>query len=407
MSDADAASRHAARDHAMMARALRLAENGVYTTRPNPAVGCVLAHGERIVGEGFTAPAGGPHAEIVALAAAGGAARGATAYVTLEPCNHFGRTGPCCAALIEAAVARVVFAMPDPNPHVAGGGAAALRAAGVDVEVGPLEAEARALNRGWFARMTRGRPWVRSKLAASLDGRTALDSGESQWITGTAARRDVHRWRARSGAVMTGIGTLLKDDPALTARPDEPGLAALQPLRVVVDADLKTPPAARTLALPGEVVVFTTREDAGALGAIMSRGAARRGASDAQGGAADEPRAARVQIERVAGGAHCDLEAVLERLAALEINDVWVEAGAGLNGALLDAGLIDELVLYYAPQILGDRARGMFAIAPPASLAQRIELAIDDVRRVGADLRILARPIPAAGHRSGRDRSTG
>ncbi|MBN1237129.1 MAG: bifunctional diaminohydroxyphosphoribosylaminopyrimidine deaminase/5-amino-6-(5-phosphoribosylamino)uracil reductase RibD [Gammaproteobacteria bacterium] len=376
-------------DYDMMARALRLAAKGLYTTRPNPTVGCVLTQGERIVGEGFTAPAGGPHAEVAALAAAGSAARGASAYVTLEPCSHFGRTGPCSSALIEAGVARVVCAMLDPNPMVSGGGARALREAGIAVDVGLLEAEARDMNRGYVARMTRGRPWVRSKLAASLDGRTALEHGESQWITGAAARRDVHRWRARSGAVMTGIGTLLADDPSLTARPDDPRLAALQPLRVIVDAELRTPPTARTLALPGQVAVFTTRQETERFTASLA-------------GAAASNDAAWVRIERVPGGERCDLAAVLERLAALEINDVWVEAGAGLNGALLDAGLVDELVLYYAPQLLGDRARGMFAISPPASLAERIELGIHDVRRFGADLRILARPVPAANARRGR-----
>lgn len=407
MSGARGDRRSAARDRELMARALRLAEKGLGSTRPNPTVGCVLAHGDRIVGEGFTAPAGGPHAEIVALAAAGADARGATAYVTLEPCNHFGRTGPCSAALIEAGVARVVCATSDPNRQVAGGGAAALVDAGIDVEIGLLEADAQACNRGWFSRMTRGRPWVRSKLAASLDGRTALGHGESRWITGAAARRDVHRFRARSGAVMTGIGTLLKDDPALTARPDDADRAVLQPLRVIVDSQLRTPPTAATLALPGDVVVFTTRADDGALGELMQRAAQRApggGGAAAAAGAAEADGVARIRIERVGVGvgdggadsARCDLGEVLERLAALEVNDVWVEAGAELNGALLDSGLVDELVLYYAPQILGDRARGMFAIAPPASLAERVELAIDDVRRIGADLRILARPLPRA-----------
>ena len=371
-------------DHDMMARALRLAAKGLATTRPNPTVGCVLTQGERIVGEGFTAPAGGPHAEVAAITAVDGAARGATAYVSLEPCSHFGRTGPCSSALIEAGVARVVCAMLDPNPLVSGGGVRALTDAGVRVDVGLLENEARRMNRGYVARMTRGRPWVRSKLAASLDGRTALEHGESQWITGPAARRDVHRWRARSGAVLTGIGTLLADDPSLTARPDDPLPAALQPLRVIVDAALETPVTARTLTLPGEVAVFTTREETERFTAGLA-------------GAAASNDAAWVRIERVPGGERCDLKAVLERLAALEINDVWVEAGAGLNGALLDRGLVDELVLYYAPQILGDRARGMFSIAPPPSLAERIELEIEDVRRIGADLRILARPVDVAG----------
>jgi diaminohydroxyphosphoribosylaminopyrimidine deaminase/5-amino-6-(5-phosphoribosylamino)uracil reductase len=351
-----------------MARALRLAANGRATTAPNPTVGCVLVRNGEIVGEGSTAPAGGPHAEVAAIAAAGERAAGATAYVTLEPCCHFGRTGPCSTALIAARVARVVCAVLDPNPRVLGGGAEALRAAGIEVEVGPLAAEARAMNRGYFARMTRGRPWVRSKLAASLDGRTALADGTSRWITGESARRDVHAARARAGAILTGVGTVLRDDPELTARPDWPGGAPRQPLRAIVDAQLRTPPTARVLAPPGRAVVFTTAE-------------------------ADAAWHERARIEVVRGDTHCDLGAVLERLAALEVNDVWVEAGAGLNGALLDADLIDELVLYFAPQILGDSARGLFSMRPLGSLAERVELEIDEIRRIGRDVRITARPL--------------
>src|SRR5690606_36446060 len=245
-------------DHAFMARALRLAERAAGTTAPNPAVGCVLVRDGRIVGEGFTRPPGGPHAEIVALGAAGAAARGATAYVTLEPCDHTGRTGPCSRALIDAGVARVVCAVLDPNP-IAGSGLERLRAAGIDVDVGVLEAAARAVNRGFFARMTRGRPWLRSKLAASLDGRTALANGKSRWITGPDARNDVQRFRARAGAILTGIGTVLADDPRLTVRLDEP--PPRPPLRAVVDAKLATPPTAQMLQLPGEVVIFTTAAD--------------------------------------------------------------------------------------------------------------------------------------------------
>jgi diaminohydroxyphosphoribosylaminopyrimidine deaminase/5-amino-6-(5-phosphoribosylamino)uracil reductase len=365
-----------ARDYEHMAAALRLAANGLYDTAPNPTVGCVLVNGERVVGAGFTAPTGGPHAERVALAAAGTAARGATAYVTLEPCCHTGRTGPCSRALIDAGVARVVYAGGDPNPRVDGGGAAALAAAGVVVEGGVMEAAAEPLNRGFFARMRRGTPWVRSKLAVSMDGRTALANGASRWITGAAARGDVHRWRARSSAVLTGSGTIVDDDPRLDARREQAqipeNIGIKQPLRVVVDARLRTPPTAATLSLPGEVLVLTTR-------------------------AVDDPAAQALQragarVERVAGDAeHCDLRAVLERLGKLEINDVWVEAGAGLNGALLRAGLIDELVIYMAPRLLGDSARGMFAVPALESLADAWSLAIDDVRKVGADLRITGR----------------
>ncbi|HEX6999766.1 MAG TPA: bifunctional diaminohydroxyphosphoribosylaminopyrimidine deaminase/5-amino-6-(5-phosphoribosylamino)uracil reductase RibD [Gammaproteobacteria bacterium] len=360
-----------ARDHEHMARALRLAARPLRNTDPNPRVGCVIVKDDRVVGEGFHARAGGPHAERVALDAAGEAARGATAYVTLEPCCHQGRTPPCAPALIEAGIARVVCGAVDPNPRVNGGGLSVLAAAGIAVESGVLAAESEALNRGFFSRMRRGRPWVRSKLAASLDGRTALADGRSQWITGAAARADVHRWRARSSAVLTGSGTVLADDPLLTARPEDAPADLLQPLRVIVDSDLQTPRTARTLSAGGEVVIFTTRDGGGNADALVAAGA---------------------RIERVSGVGRCDLREVIERLGALEVNEVWVEAGPRLNGALLDARLVDELVLYFAPKVLGDGARGMFALGPLASLDAAPALEIDDVRRVGDDLRVIARP---------------
>ncbi len=357
-----------------MAAALRLAENGLYDTKPNPTVGCVLVKGGRVIASGWTAPAGGPHAERVALAAAGTAARGATAYVTLEPCSHQGRTGPCSKALIEAGVARVVYAGRDPNPRVNGAGIRELEAAGVRVDGGVLEQAAEPLNRGFFARMRRGRPWVRSKIAATLDGRTALANGASRWITGPQARGDVHRWRARSGAVVTGSGTMLRDDPSLDARRGEAAIDSRigikQPLRVILDSRLRTPPSARTLLLPGEVLIFTTQAADEAEGLL-----ARAGAS----------------IEHVAGGERCDLVGVLARLAQLEVNDVWVEAGARLNGAFLQAGLIDELVLYMAPKLLGDGARGMFGVPALAALSDGWDLAIEEVSPIGGDLRIVAR----------------
>jgi diaminohydroxyphosphoribosylaminopyrimidine deaminase/5-amino-6-(5-phosphoribosylamino)uracil reductase len=369
-------------DHEHMARALQLAANGLYDTAPNPAVGCVLVKDARVVGTGWTAPAGGPHAEIVALKAAGAAARGATAYVTLEPCCHTGRTGPCTKALLEAGIARVVFAGHDPNPLVDGGGATELAAAGVAVEGGVMEGAAEPLNRGFFTRMRRGVPYVRSKLAVSLDGRTALANGVSKWITSAEARADVHRWRARSSAVLTGSGTIVDDDPSLDARREEAqipeALGIKQPLRVVIDARLKMPPSAKTLSRPGEVLVLTTR-------------------------ALDDPkaealRAAGARVDRVAGEAeHCDLRAVLEHLGKLEVNDVWVEAGAGLNGALLAAGLIDELIIYMAPRVLGSTARGMFEVPALAALADATQLAFDDIRKVGADLRITATVSRVAG----------
>lgn len=371
-----------ATDYEHMAHALQLAANGLYDTAPNPAVGCVLVNGGRVVGTGWTAPAGGPHAEVVALRAAGAAARGATAYVTLEPCCHTGRTGPCTKALIAAGIVRVVYAGHDPNPRVAGGGAQELVAAGIGVEGGVMERGAEPLNRGFFTRMRTGLPYVRSKLGVSLDGRTALANGASQWITSAHARADVHRWRARSSAVLTGSGTIVDDDPSLDARRDEAGIDASlgikQPLRVIVDAKLKTPLRARTLSLPGEVLVLTTRAlDDPAVAALRSAGA---------------------KVDRVAGNAeHCDLRAVIEHLGALEINDVWVEAGAGFNGALLQEGLIDELIIYMAPRLLGDSARGMFSVPPLTSLAAGWSLEFDDFRKVGTDLRITARVSRVAG----------
>lgn len=365
-------------DRRYMTRALELAHGGMYNTDPNPTVGCVLVNGG-IVGEGWTAPAGGPHAERVALAAAGPRARGATAYVTLEPCSHFGRTPPCTTALIEADVARVVCASVDPNPLVAGKGVEGLRTAGIEVTVGLLGTEAESLNRGYLSRMRRKRPWLRLKIAASLDGRTALGNGASRWITGPEARRDVHRWRARSSAVLTGIGTVLADDPSLTARLEEPGVDVLQPARVIVDSRLRMPPTARMLSLPGQTLIF---------GAGGDPAAARRLA------------AAGARIEHVAAAPRCDLRAVLARLAELEFNDVLAEAGPALSGALLEAGLIDELIVYVAPVVLGDDARGMFSIAPLRSIEQRFGLVIDDVSRLGDDLRITARPSTVANPRA-------
>ncbi|MDD9999268.1 MAG: bifunctional diaminohydroxyphosphoribosylaminopyrimidine deaminase/5-amino-6-(5-phosphoribosylamino)uracil reductase RibD, partial [Rhodospirillaceae bacterium] len=312
-------------DQDFMARAVQLARRGLFSADPNPRVGCVLVKAGRIVGEGWHERAGGPHAERVAIAGAGTDASGATAYVTLEPCSHTGRTGPCADALIEARVARVVCAATDPNPLVDGTGVRRLREAGMDVTVGVLEDSAAALNPGYRSRMTRGRPLIRSKLAASLDGRTALANGESQWITGEAARRDVHRWRARASAVLTGIGTVLADDPGLDARLPAPHPPIVQPARIVVDSGLRTPPTARTLALPGTALVFGCREAPESAEALRRAGA---------------------RVEMAPGEQHCDLARVMTRLGELQFNEVWVEAGAQLNGALLDAGLIDELVIY-------------------------------------------------------------
>ncbi|HEX6828083.1 MAG TPA: bifunctional diaminohydroxyphosphoribosylaminopyrimidine deaminase/5-amino-6-(5-phosphoribosylamino)uracil reductase RibD [Burkholderiales bacterium] len=353
-------------DHRHMAEALRLAERGRCTTTPNPRVGCVILCGGEVVGRGWHERAGGPHAEVAALAQAGNRAEGADLYLNLEPCAHHGRTPPCAEALVWAGVRRVVAAMQDPNPLVAGKGFEILRAAGIEVQSGLMEAEAREINIGFVSRMSRGRPWVRLKLAASLDGRTALQNGRSQWITGEAARRDAHRLRAEACAVLTGIGTVRDDDPRLTVRHVE---AARQPLRVVVDSRLETLPAARVLE--DGALVFCALEDAARARALAERGA-------------------EVVVLPDAGG-KVDLAAMMQELGRRGLNEVLVEAGFKLNGSLLAAGLVDELVIYLAPHLLGDSARGMFHLPALEDLAGRRELAIRDVRAVGADLRIVAR----------------
>jgi diaminohydroxyphosphoribosylaminopyrimidine deaminase/5-amino-6-(5-phosphoribosylamino)uracil reductase len=347
-------------DRAMMARALVLAEKGLYTTTPNPRVGCVIAREGRIVGEGWHEKAGGPHAEIAALERAGGTAEGATVYVSLEPCNHYGRTPPCAGALINARVARVVAATRDPNPHASGGGAA-LASAGVRFEAGLLEEAAKELNIGFISRVARGRPWVRLKAAATLDGRTALEDGRSQWITGAEARRDGHRWRARACAILTGIGTVKADDPRLTVRDVE---TPRQPLRVLVDSRLETPPGARILE-GGNVLAFSARP--GTL------------------------RGAEVVPLPNAGG-KVDLPRMLEELGRRGINELHVEAGFRLNGSLMREGCVDEVLLYLNPSLLGDAAQGIADLAPPAGLDQRRGLRIVSLERLGDDLRILARP---------------
>ncbi|HLP97747.1 MAG TPA: bifunctional diaminohydroxyphosphoribosylaminopyrimidine deaminase/5-amino-6-(5-phosphoribosylamino)uracil reductase RibD [Sideroxyarcus sp.] len=355
-----------AADSQWMAHALRLAERGLYTTSPNPRVGCVLVKEGKIVGEGWHERAGGPHAEAHALRAAGESARGATAYVTLEPCSHHGRTPPCADALIAAGVSRVVAAMQDPNPLVAGKGIARLRAAGIEVECGLMETAAHELNIGFVARMTRGTPWLRSKVAASLDGCTALANGASKWITGEPARADVQHWRARSCAVLTGIGTLLADDPQLNVREIASGR---QPLRVVLDSGLRMSPSAAILQ-GGKVLIYTAATDERKQSALQERGAEVLPMPGADG--------------------QVDLHGVMRDLAQRGINEVLVEAGRILNGALLKAALVDELVLYLAPQLLGDAARGIADIGELTKLEQRVALAWRDVRQVGNDLRIIA-----------------
>lgn len=357
-----------ATDRVHMARAIALAARGLHTTDPNPRVGCVLVRDGRVVGEGWHERAGGPHAEAMALQAAGEDARGATAYVSLEPCNHWGRTPPCTDALIRAGVTRVIAAMEDPDPRTAGGGLAALRAAGIEVICGLLEKEAAALNPGFIMRHRRGRPWVRCKLGVTLDGRTATATGESKWITGAAARRDVHLLRARSSAVMTGIGTVLADDPSLTVRIDDAPVER-QPMRIIVDGSLRLPETARVLDGTAPTLV------AGTLAAPQRPDLAAR---------------AGVEVVRCGSG-RVDLSALLSLLAARQINEVLLEAGPTLCGAMLEAGLVDELVLYVAPKLLGDAARGMFTLPGIDCLDRAVNLVIDDMRAVGDDWRIVAR----------------
>jgi diaminohydroxyphosphoribosylaminopyrimidine deaminase/5-amino-6-(5-phosphoribosylamino)uracil reductase len=356
-----------AEDHALMARALALAERGRETATPNPSVGCVIAKDGRVIGEGWHERAGGPHAEAAALAACREPAEGATVYVTLEPCSHHGRTPPCADALVAAGVARVVAALEDPNPLVKGRGLARLRGAGIRVETGLAAAQAREAHLGFVSRMSRGRPWIRIKAAASLDGRIALASGESRWITGEAARRDVHRLRARSCAMLTGIGTVLRDDPELTVRhvPCE-----RQPRRIVIDSRLDLPPTARILSGAPPLVL------------TVSADRARREALEARG--------AEVVVVP-AEGAKTDLAAVARLLAERGFNEVTVETGTKLNGSLLRAGVVDEIVLYVAPMLMGEAAQGLFALGELTALGQALRPAIVDVRRVGEDLRLTAR----------------
>ncbi len=352
-----------------MRLALEWAAQGMFDTTPNPRVGCILARDGALLGAGFTQPTGQAHAEVQAMrdaAARGNDLHGATAYVTLEPCSHHGRTPPCADALVAAGVARVVAAIADPNPLVAGRGMARLQAAGIATACGTLADAAREMNIGFFSRMQRGRPWVRMKAAASLDGRTALHDGRSQWITGAEARQDGHWWRARACAILTGIGTVLHDDPQLTVRGiDTPR----QPRRIVIDSRLQISPEARVLEGGGAWIV-TAVSDAEKEARLRARGAEILLLPDGQG--------------------KVDLPALLQELGRRQINELHVEAGARLNGALIAAGCVDELLLYLAPSLLGD-AMGMFDLPAPASLDERQSLAYHEVRQIGADLRILAR----------------
>jgi diaminohydroxyphosphoribosylaminopyrimidine deaminase/5-amino-6-(5-phosphoribosylamino)uracil reductase len=366
-------------DEAAMRRALELAQRGLFSTHPNPRVGAVLARDQEIVGEGWHERAGEAHAEPIAIRAAGDRARGATAYVTLEPCCHHGRTPPCVDVLVASGVRRVVFAIGDPNPRVNGGGARLLREAGVKVESGLLAREATELNAGFLLRMGEGRPFVRLKTAASLDGRTALANGASQWITSEPARADVQHWRARSSAVLTSADTVIADDPRLDVRIEAPR----QPLRVVLDRRRRVRRTARILAPPGDVLLF-----AGPSAKAKSRhGAETLGAA----------RIERIRTVR----AHLDLRQVFARLAELEMNEVLVEAGPKLSGALLAAGLVDEWLLYFAPKLLGRDAKPLAALGRLTRLDAAPQFTLLESTSVGPDLRLRLRPAAPAGKAKG------
>jgi len=352
-------------DRQFMARALELAEKGRLTAHPNPVVGCVLVNGGQIIGEGFHRRCGENHAEINALAAAGGNAQGATAYVTLEPCSHQGRTPPCCDALIGAGITRVVVAMEDPNPKVAGSGLQALTAADIEVELLDTQGAAEALNPGFIKRMQGRGPWVRVKLASSLDGGTALANGDSRWITSASSREDVHRWRGRSGAIVTGIGTLLADDPQLTVRLDEP---ARVPLRVVMDSAAKMSPQCELLQQPGPVLHCTQSGTPGC----------------------QHSQVETTELPVTATG--LDLSVLLKQLADREVNEVWVEAGSRLATSFLRAGLVDELIVYLAPVLLGEGALPLLQMPALAQMAARTELELVDVCRFEGDVRLTYRP---------------
>jgi len=360
-------------DNKHMSRALALAARGASTTQPNPRVGCVIVKNGKIVGEGFHERAGGPHAEVVALEKAGAKARGADVYVNLEPCCHFGRTPPCTDALIKAGVKRVFAAMKDPNPKVAGQGAARLRRKGIETEFGLMETEALQLNRGFVSRMVRGRPWVTLKLAMSLDGRTALASGESKWITSEEARADAQRLRAEAGAVLTSVSTITADDPQLNVRLVS---AKRQPDRIVLDTQLRSPLSAKVWATGARRILLTVRPRTDAMEAMQARG---------------------VEVALVEPGTsgHVGIESALKTLGAMEINEVLVECGPKLAGGFLRSGLVDELVIYCAPALLGHEGRALAELPGISTLTQGIKLRFTDVRLIGPDLKITAQTLPA------------
>jgi len=353
-----------------MARALQLAAHGLYTTDPNPRVACIIVKNDEIVGQGWHQRAGEGHAEVIAVDKAGKRAMGADCYVTLEPCSHFGRTPPCADLLISAGIKRVFIAMKDPNPIVSGNGIKRLYDAGIEVMVGILEQQAEALNPGFCKRMRTGMPYVRAKIAMSLDGRTAMSSGESQWVTGPAARQDVQQLRARSSAILSGMGTVLADDPAFTVRPEgdwyPENQSVRQPLRVIVSNHSAIPENAQLLDDSANVLLITTDNNVCEYNSNVITTPEKQG--------------------------QVDLSAMMAELAKREINEVMVEAGSILNGALLEAGLIDEIIIYMAPKLMGDSAKGLFHLPALQTMAQNIELTITDIRAVGTDWRITATP---------------
>jgi len=358
----------AASDYVYMAHALRLAEKGLFTTSPNPRVGCVIVNNGKVVGTGWHMRAGEPHAEINALRMAGSLARGATVYVTLEPCSHYGRTPPCVEALIQAEVSKVIMAMEDPNPSVNGQGKERLQAAGIAIQTGLLADEAVQLNIGFITRMRDSKPWVRTKIAASLDGRTALKNGKSQWITSESARQDGHRWRARSCAILTGIGSVRQDDPQLTVRYVE---TSRQPVRIVIDSNLEISPQAKLLQNADPVWIFTAQTDERKMHHLKDIGAHVFVLPDPVG--------------------RVDLKAVMTKLAESGVSELLVEAGPVLNGALVTAGLIDEIVFYFAPNLLGSSAQAMMVLPEIADLSEKYNLQIADVRKIGVDMRVMAK----------------
>ena len=369
-------------DAFFMAHAVQLARQGLFTTHPNPRVGCVIVKGGEVVGEGWHQQAGQAHAEVNAVMQAGGLASGATAYVTLEPCSHFGRTPPCAQALLDAGIANVISAMEDPNPLVSGSGHSLLKSKGVNVRCGLLREDAQQLNPGFIKRMTHGLPWVRVKSAMSVDARTAMASGESQWITGTSARQDVQKWRARSEAIITGIESVLMDDPSLTVRPADwhdaqwpESFEPVQPLRVVLDSQLRTPLTARLLTQPGKTLIVCTKPNVDRQRALEGAGA---------------------EVLSLPGAKSVDLNALLCVLGQRDVNEVLVETGATSAGAFFEEGLVDEWIVYMAPVLMGSNARPVLSLPDIASMSQKKTLNLLDTRQIGDDIRFIYQPVSVA-----------